>query len=309
MQERLSQPYPHRPNIDALEEEINGPRYASYQFGRSTNTDPHSDDSMPIFLSSQDDDPERQAFEDSWEGDYQPSRRGTSRILMGFIAASALAIVAGLFSVDTTRAVIMNATASIAGALPIQPATAKPESAQLTANDLLLKDPTRLSAPAAQAAAQPTANARRVAVAPTREEIAAAYQSALQERAPAPATPAVATPVAAAPAVAAPVAVPQAVVPPPRHLDAEEAANLMNRAKSLIAIGDIPPARLLLQRAADAQAAGAALLLAQTYDPAVLGTPDARSIIADPAAARSWYLKAAQLGSREAQQRLAQIQN
>ena len=83
----------------------------------------------------------------------------------------------------------------------------------------------------------------------------------------------------------------------------------MNRARALLAAGDIPPARLLLERAADAQEASAALLLAQTYDPAVLGTPDMRSITPDPAMARDWYQKAAQFGSPEAQQRLAQMQN
>jgi TPR repeat protein len=64
----------------------------------------------------------------------------------------------------------------------------------------------------------------------------------------------------------------------------------------------------LLERAADAQEAGAALLLAQTYDPAVLGAQDMRSITPDPAAARTWYQKAAQLGSPDATQRLAQMQ-
>ena len=83
----------------------------------------------------------------------------------------------------------------------------------------------------------------------------------------------------------------------------------MKRAKGLIAIGDIASARLLLERAADAQEASAALLLAQTYDPAVLGAQDMRSITPDPATARDWYQKAAQLGSSDATQRLAQMQN
>jgi TPR repeat protein len=65
----------------------------------------------------------------------------------------------------------------------------------------------------------------------------------------------------------------------------------------------------LLERAADAQEPSAALLLAQTYDPAVLGTMDMRSITPDPAIARNWYQKAASFGSLEAQQRLAQMQN
>src|SRR6202011_2740482 len=95
---------------------------------------------------------------------------------------------------------------------------------------------------------------------------------------------------------------PAAAAPPARRIDADEVAALLKRARSLIAIGDSAPARLLLERAADAQEASAALLLAQTYDPAVLGTPDARSITPDPAMARSWYEKAARFGSQGAQQ-------
>jgi len=84
---------------------------------------------------------------------------------------------------------------------------------------------------------------------------------------------------------------------------------LLKRAKGLIDVGDIASARLLLERAASAREAKAALLLAQTYDPAVLGPADMRSITPDPVMARSWYQKAAELGSAEAQQRLAQMQN
>ena len=83
----------------------------------------------------------------------------------------------------------------------------------------------------------------------------------------------------------------------------------MKRARGLLAAGDIPPARLLLERAADAQDPTAALMLAQTYDPAVLGKQDMRSIAPDPALARDWYQKAARYGSVNAQQRLSQMQN
>ena len=81
----------------------------------------------------------------------------------------------------------------------------------------------------------------------------------------------------------------------------------MTRAKGLLATGDIAPARLLLERAAEAQEASAALMLAQTYDPAVLGTQDTRNITTDPALARNWYQRAAQLGSPDAQRRLSSI--
>jgi len=96
---------------------------------------------------------------------------------------------------------------------------------------------------------------------------------------------------------------------PARTLGADEVTGLFKRAKGLIAVGDIVAARLLLERAADAQDVNAALLLAQTYDPAVLGTTDVRTITPDRAAARSWYERAAGLGSVNAKQRLAQMQN
>ncbi len=105
-------------------------------------------------------------------------------------------------------------------------------------------------------------------------------------------------------AVAAPVA-----TPPARKLDPDELTRLMDRAKRLIAAGDISSARLLLERAADAQESAAALMLAMTYDPNVLGTQNSRSIIPDPAMARVWYQRAAQLGSADAQRRLSHLQN
>jgi hypothetical protein len=91
--------------------------------------------------------------------------------------------------------------------------------------------------------------------------------------------------------------------------DAETLAALMARAKRLLALGDIVAARLLLERAASAQDANAALLLARTYDPAVLGVRDTRSVAADAQMARNWYRKAASFGSADAQRRLSQIQN
>ena len=96
---------------------------------------------------------------------------------------------------------------------------------------------------------------------------------------------------------------------PPKTLDAEMLAALTTRAKNLLAFGDIGAARLLLERAASAQDATAAFLLAQTYDPTVLGVRDTRSITADPVKARDWYRKAASFGSADAQQRLTQLQN
>ena len=106
------------------------------------------------------------------------------------------------------------------------------------------------------------------------------------------------------PAAGAPVA-----APPARKIDPDELATLINRAKILVAAGDISPARLLLERAAEAQEPTAALMLARTYDPDVLRTGNVRNIIPDPAMARIWYQRAAQLGSADAQRRLSQLEN
>ena len=107
-----------------------------------------------------------------------------------------------------------------------------------------------------------------------------------------------------APAAGAPTA-----APPARKLDPDELATLINRAKILVAAGDISPARLLLVRAAEAQEPTAALMLAQTYDPDVLRTENVRNILPEPAMARIWYQRAAQLGSADAQHRLRQLKD
>jgi len=66
-----------------------------------------------------------------------------------------------------------------------------------------------------------------------------------------------------------------AAPPAARRIDAENSATLLKRAR-VDRDSDIAPARLLLKRGSDAQEASAALLLAQTYDPAVLGKQDMR---------------------------------
>ena len=284
--------------VDTRDKSLIERRVAPYKFGPSARTDSHAEDPVPLFLSDYDGEPDPSEYMTPLRKD----RRGSlsSRILAGALAIAAVGILFAMFSSDVTRDIIVNAKASIAASLPAPYAATKPDSAQLTASDTQLKNPkdaARVSAPASQTPA--VRSVTTVAVTPTREEITTAYQSALQSRAPA----------ATAPAAAVPVAAPPVAAAPARRLDADELAALMKRAKGLIAIGDIASARLLLERAADAQEASAALLLAQTYDPAVLGAQDTRSITPDPAAARTWYQKAAQLGSLDARQRLAQMQN
>ncbi len=298
------------PDNGPYSEDNSDPRLAPYPFERSTKNN-FQPEPAPLFLSDYDGEPDPSEFAPGLRGNGKTTV--SFRILAGVLAASAAALLVTLFSSDVTRGLVVNAKASINAALQAQSASARPASAQLTARDMQLKDPARAPAPVIPSAAGARAPATTVAMAPTREEITTAYQSALQSRSPAAAAliaaaPAASAPAVAAPAVTAPAVAPPAAAPPPRKIDADELATLLKRAKDSLASGDIPVARLLLQRAASVEPS-AAFLLAETYDPAVLGTPDTRSITPDPAAARLWYQRAAELGSTDAQQRLAQLQN
>ena len=296
---------------DPSDEDTQRPR--RYAFGRTANTDY---DEVPLFLS----DPDGEPDPDEYSNGLQSQRRFSLsfKLLMTSATAACVAILFAWFTSDATRDVMISAKASIATVLPIPSTAAQAEAsqpAQLTAADVQLKDPTQAQAPAQAQAKDPArwpsptvaqanpAPRQQVASAtPSREEITSAYQSALQTRAPAVA-PAVVPPTVTAPVAVAPPA------PQGRRMDADELATLMKRAKESLASGDIPVARLLLERAADGQDAGAALMLAQTYDAAVLGTSDVRNIAPEPDKAKSWYQRAAQLGSADAQRRLAQMQN
>jgi TPR repeat protein len=96
----------------------------------------------------------------------------------------------------------------------------------------------------------------------------------------------------------------QSVVTGGRKLDAEEINLLMERGRRLLADGDLPSARLVFQRAAEAGDATAALALGATYDANILGRLGLVGLSADVDKSRAWYEKAAALGSPEAARRL-----
>jgi hypothetical protein len=297
MVENSRQPQSKDP-FDRFHEAVNDPRlYESYHYPRADLPEPAPlpHDRVPLFLS----DYEEERYQDEHyqqvpEYSFAAGRkkkRWVSRIVTGVLALSAIAAGFALFSIDSTRAVIFNAKASLANAAPTQFSAAQPEAAapQQVAAQPANTEPT----------AAPDAAATRIpppalaSASPSRNEITAAYQSALKSKV-----------VAVEPA--APVV---RELPSARRIDPDELAALLKRAKGLLAIGDITAARLLLERAADAQEPEAALMLAGTYDPQVLGSQDMRSVTPDPAAARLWYQKAAQLGSADAKRRLSQSQN
>ena len=295
-----------RDPFERFDEAINDPRlYDTYQYDRTdlapyqrtdlAPSDPMAHEPVPLFLSDYEDDRYQDAAEYTFANGGRRKARA-SRILTGIIVLSAAVGGLALFSMDSTRAVIVNAKASLASVAPVSFGAAQPETAPQQPRVAVVPPvtPELPVAPDVQATrrAQPGAMA---STSPTREQIAAAYQSALKSGVVAAVEPTVSEPAPAR--------------PPARRIDPDELAALLKRAKGLLAVGDITAARLLLERAADAQEAEAALMLAGTYDPQVLGVQDMRSVTPDPATARAWYQKAAQLGSADARRRLSQLQN
>jgi TPR repeat protein len=289
-----------------FDQDSNDSEFTDYESSRAVDRYPLPDDRMPLFLSQEDDEPRHRGFGSGGERNWQRARVWPRVIKAGIFTASAAVIALAIVSLDNPMDMFANAKASLIGSVmdrsdatqeaSAQPAVAQPSNAQQPIAQPSNPAPAPVvqlasAAPAPVVETTPEiAAAAPAKIAPTRDDIAIALRSAHQSQRETEPPP---------PVVAAPV----------RRLEADELAALMKRAKGLIEIGDIAPARLLLERAADAQEASAALLLAQTYDPAVLGTPDMRSITPDPAMAREWYQKAARLGSLDAKQRLAQMQN
>jgi hypothetical protein len=89
-----------------------------------------------------------------------------------------------------------------------------------------------------------------------------------------------------------------------RALDPEEIKLLTIQGEQFAAVGDLVTARILLQRAAEAGDATAAIALGATYDPNVLAKLGVVGMNADVEKARSWYRKAESFGSPDASQRL-----
>ena len=280
-----------RDPFDRFNEAIADPRlYDAFQLQRveAREPDPPHHDPVPLFLADNEDPRYEPSPEYSFGHNAGSKPRG-SRIVAGLLALSAVAAILTLLSIDSTRAVIVNAKASLASMAPAPFGGAQKENPPPAAHVAAVQ-PVSAEPPATDTASRSVQPSALAFASPSRDEIAAAYQTAIKSRV-----------VAVEPAT-------RESPPPGRRIDPDELAALLKRAKNLLAIGDITSARLLLERAADAQAE-AALILAGTYDPQVLGAQDTRSITPDPATARLWYQKAAQLGSSDAKRRLSQLQN
>lgn len=90
-------------------------------------------------------------------------------------------------------------------------------------------------------------------------------------------------------------------------VDAAEVAALIKRGLEFLKSGDIASARLVLRRAAASGNAQAALTLGATFDGTVLTELGVLGFTRDEEQARSWYRKAAEWGSKEAERRLEKL--
>ena len=273
------------PDVDAFDENTDDHQIRPY-IRQSARADDYSQSTVPLFLSDGDGEP----YPDEYVA--PPKKRKTSissKILAVVCAAAAAAVLVALFSSDATQSMVVNIKASMAAIFPAPSVAAQADPSRLTAS------PVRAAAVAGQTPAAPsvttsvTTGVAAAFPAPAREDIKLAYQNALQQGM-APAT--------------APVAAPAATEPAVHHLDPDAITALLKRADALIASGDVAASRLVLRRAADAEDARAAMMLAETYDPAILGKLGVHGVVPDIAMARSWYEKAKTLGSAEAMQRL-----
>jgi hypothetical protein len=286
------------------------PHALSYVPDEAAPGEPPPHAPVPLFLSNHEDQFQQELSRYTFAsgGEFASGRLKKSRlprIATGVVSISAIGALLALLSIDSTRAVIFQG--SLGGSVPaqfgaLQPEPATPPQQRVAAPPVTA--PSATSPPVTAEASAPAAARRSPADAmawasPTRDEIAAAYQGTTRSKS---------APESAAREAAREAAPADRETAPTRRINPDELAALLKRAKGLLAIGDIASARLLLERAADAREVEAALMLAGTYDPQVLGSHDMRSVAPDPAAARAWYQKAAQLGSADAQRRLGQLQ-
>ncbi|MEA2886604.1 MAG: hypothetical protein QOD11_964, partial [Bradyrhizobium sp.] len=166
-----------RDPFERFNEAIADPRlYDEYQSQRveAREPDPLHHDPVPLFLAD-DEDPRYEPSPEYSFGHNAGRKPRGSRIVAGLLALSAVAAILTLLSIDSTRAVIVNAKASLASAAPAPFGGAQ--------QDAVPPAPRVAAVPPANAepAAAPDASARRIqpgalaSASPSRDEIAAAY--------------------------------------------------------------------------------------------------------------------------------------
>jgi TPR repeat protein len=274
---------------EAIEEDAGSADFMAY--GSEPAPEPASrsaaEYAMPMFLSEDAGQAKRRGFAINWDWNWKDPAFRSRMIKAGIFVAAAAVIAFGIAYLEDSFDLLANVRASLFGTSTDQSTVAETSTPDAVA--ATLQSTYNPQSPFTQSTVGVRTGYSTARATATRDDISAALRTGRTGQ--------------------GDMTQPLGPAPTARSLNADEIAPLVRRAKGLIAFGDIASARLLLERAASGQDADAALLLAQTYDPAVLGKPDVRTITPDPAIARSWYQRAAALGSLNAKQRLAQMQN
>src|SRR2546425_12484953 len=161
-------------NAWAFDESRRDPEHVPFASGPST--DSSSDDSIPLFLS------DLQGQPDPRDAPLASQRTSIlKRVVAGGLVVSAFAILVAVFNSDVTRVLIDKARVSIGGATSDQSATQAALNPPAV-RQILLEVLARVSDPVTPASVN--ASAPRLGT-PSREAIASAYHTALDGQAPA----------------------------------------------------------------------------------------------------------------------------
>jgi TPR repeat protein len=87
----------------------------------------------------------------------------------------------------------------------------------------------------------------------------------------------------------------------------DKARSLREQGEVRLQDGDIAGARMFFKKAADAGDAQAAMAMGATFDPRLFATLNVKGMSPDIAAARLWYQRAIDLGSKDAYERIRDL--
>ena len=87
----------------------------------------------------------------------------------------------------------------------------------------------------------------------------------------------------------------------------DKALSLLTQGQTHLIDGDVVGARMFFKKAADAGDARASVALGMTFDPRLFASLKVRGMVPDVEAARHWYQRAIDLGSKDAYDRLEQL--
>lgn len=103
-----------------------------------------------------------------------------------------------------------------------------------------------------------------------------------------------------------------ATPPVPAAVPAEKGVSVtayLSNGELLLRRGDVASARLFYEAAANSGSAAAMTAIGRTYDPLELSRLSIKGILADPAKAADWYLKAKEHGDSEAVGQISRLQH